>query len=37
VIDEAKRYPEGTAIRIGVRDAKDASIVNMLTKIKVEN
>ncbi len=37
VIDEAKRYPEGTAIRIEVRDAQDASIVKMLTKIKLEN
>ena len=24
MIDEAKRYPEGTAVRIAVRDAKDA-------------
>ncbi len=37
IIDEAKRYPEGTAVRIAVRDAKDASVVKMLAKIKVEN
>ena len=37
MIDEAKRYPEGTAVRIEVRDAKDASVVKMLAKIKVEN
>ncbi len=36
-IDEAKRYPEGTAVRIEVRDAKDANLVKTLAKIKVEN
>jgi Protein of unknown function (DUF3788) len=37
MIDEAKRYPEGTAIRIELRDVKNASVVKMLAKIKVEN
>jgi len=37
LIDEAKRYPEGTAIRIEVRAAKDANVVKTLAKIKVEN
>ena len=37
LIDEAKRYPEGTALRIEVRAAKDANLVKTLAKIKVEN
>jgi uncharacterized protein DUF3788 len=37
IIDEAKRYPEGTAIRIEVQTAQDADVVKMLAKIKVEN
>ncbi len=37
IIDEAKRYPEGTAVRIEVRDVADADIVKILAKIKVEN
>jgi hypothetical protein len=36
-IDEARRYAEGTAVRIEVHDAKDVSVVKMLAKIKVEN
>lgn len=37
IIDEAKRYPEGTAVRIEVHAAKDAIVVKTLAKIKVEN
>ncbi|MGC1449019.1 MAG: DUF3788 family protein [Candidatus Sulfotelmatobacter sp.] len=37
IIDEAKRYPEGTAVRIEVHDATDASIVKTLARIKIEN
>lgn len=37
LIDEAKRYAEGTAVRIKVHDAKDANIVKTLAKIKLEN
>ena len=37
IIDEAKRYPEGTAVRIEVRNAKDAEVVKALAKIKLEN
>ena len=37
MIDKAKHYAEGTAIRIEVRDDQDANIVRSLTKIKVEN
>jgi hypothetical protein len=37
IIDEAKRYPEGTAIRIEVHTAQDANVVKLLAKIKVEN
>jgi uncharacterized protein DUF3788 len=36
-IDKAKRYPEGTAVRIEVHAAKDANIVKTLAKIKLEN
>jgi hypothetical protein len=37
MIDEAKRYPEGSAVRIEVHDLADADIVKTLTKIKFEN
>jgi len=37
IIDEAKRYAEGTAVCIEVREAKDVNGVKMLAKIKVEN
>lgn len=37
MIDEAKRYPEGTGVRIEVHDAKDADTVKALAKIKLEN
>jgi hypothetical protein len=37
IIDEAKRYPEGTAVRIDVKGAKDISAVKKLTRIKLEN
>ena len=37
MIDEARRYPEGTAVRIEVRDVADADIVKTLAKIKFEN
>jgi len=34
---EAKRYPEGTAVRIEVRTPKDAEAVLALAKIKIGN
>jgi len=37
ILDEAKRYPEGTAVRMEVRDADDVTAVKMLAKIKLEN
>ena|SRR5271166_6100662 len=37
IIDEAKRYAEGTAVRIEVHKAEDANVVKMLAKIKLEN
>jgi Protein of unknown function (DUF3788) len=37
MIDEAKRYPEGTAVRIEVRDTADASVVKTLANLKLEN
>jgi len=37
IIDEAKRYAEGTAVRIEVRSAGDAISVKTLAKIKMEN
>ncbi len=37
IINEAKRYAEGTAVRLEVRDAKDANVVKMLAMIKIEN
>ena len=37
IIDEAKQYPEGTAVRIDVKGAKDIAAVKKLTTIKLEN
>ena len=37
LVDQAKRYAEGTAVRIEVHTAQDANIVRTLAKIKVEN
>jgi hypothetical protein len=37
MIDEAKRYPEGTAVRIEVHDVADADLVKTLAKIKFES
>jgi len=37
MIDEAKRYPEGTAVRLEVHAAADSDIVKTLAKIKFEN
>jgi Protein of unknown function (DUF3788) len=37
MIDEAKRYPEGTAVRLEVHAPADADIVKTLAKIKFEN
>jgi len=36
-IAQAKRYPEGAAVRIEVRKPQDAAIVKTLAKIKIEN
>ena len=37
LIAEAKRYAEGTAVRIEVRDAADVHVVKLLARIKLEN
>ena len=37
MIDGAKRYAEGTGVRIEVKGAKDVAIVKKLTTIKLEN
>jgi hypothetical protein len=37
MIDTAKQYPKGTGVRIEVRNARDAKLVETLAKIKVEN
>ncbi|MBZ5617925.1 MAG: DUF3788 domain-containing protein [Acidobacteriia bacterium] len=36
-IDEAKRYAEGTAVRIDVKGHKDIAAVKKLTTVKLEN
>jgi hypothetical protein len=37
IIDEAKRYAEGTGVRLDVKTAKDAAAVKKLAKIKLDN
>jgi len=37
IINEAKRYAEGTAVRIDVKKPKDVDIVKRLTAIKLDN
>jgi len=37
MIAEAKRYAEGTAVRIEVKEPSDAAVVTTLARIKVEN
>jgi len=37
LINEAKRYAEGTAVRIEVRGADDVAVVKTLAKIKLEH
>lgn len=37
MIAEAKRYAEGTAVRIEVRDAADVGVVKLLARVKNEN
>jgi hypothetical protein len=37
MIHEAKRYAEGTAVRIEVRDNLDGDVVKTLARIKVDN
>jgi uncharacterized protein DUF3788 len=37
LIDEAKRYAEGTGVRIDVKGAKDIAIVKKLAAIKLQN
>jgi hypothetical protein len=37
IIDEAKRWPEGTAFRLDVKKPKDIEIIAKLTAIKLEN
>jgi hypothetical protein len=36
-ISQAKRYAEGTAVRIEVREAKDLAVVKKLVALKVED
>jgi hypothetical protein len=37
VIDHAKRYAEGTAVRIDVHGSKDVAVVEELAAIKLKN
>lgn len=37
MIDEAKRYAEGTAVRIEVRGDEDVKVVKTLAQIKIDN
>jgi Protein of unknown function (DUF3788) len=37
IIDESKRYVEGTAVSIQVRTPDDINVVKQLAKIKIEN
>ena len=37
IIDEAKRFPEGMAVRIGVKGPGDLAIVKKLAAVKLEN
>jgi hypothetical protein len=37
IIDEAKKYAEGTAVRILVGGSEDAAVVKSLARIKLEN
>jgi hypothetical protein len=37
IIDEAKRYAEGTAVRIAVNGAKDLAVVRKLVGIKLKH
>lgn len=37
LIDNSKRYVEGTAIRIDVKTRKDLEVVKTLAKIKIDN
>jgi hypothetical protein len=37
IIEEAKKYAEGTAVRIGVNGTKDVEVVKKLAKAKLEN
>jgi hypothetical protein len=37
ILDEARRYAEGTAVRIEVHAAKDIAIVKKLAAAKLEN
>lgn len=37
IIGEAKRYAEGTAVRIEVKTSKDLAVVKKLAAVKLEN
>ena len=37
LIDEATRYPEGTAIRLDIRTAKHVETIKKLTAVKIKN
>lgn len=37
MLDQAKRYPEGTAVRLEVHTRKDLEVVKSLARIKMEN
>jgi len=37
IIDEVKRYAEGTAVRLEVHESEDVAVVRTLAKIKIDN
>lgn len=37
LLDEAKRYPEGTAVRMDVKKSGDIALIKQLARIKLEN
>jgi hypothetical protein len=37
IIDQAKRYAEGTAVRLDVHDSRDTTAIKRLVAIKLEN
>jgi hypothetical protein len=37
IMNEAKRYAEGTAVRLEVRESEEVDVVKALAKIKIDN